>query len=338
MVTDSLMEMDSSDEGLDSEEKKSKKLSGVTPESVVQEASRIGEGARFKDMQELKFALRCWGVWKQRTYSWQKCRKTYRVAVCRYGRKPKPHSNRARNLLHQNKPTPKNGFAGVEARRECMTEEALANPCEWRVRAKVAQDSSVVITVCKLVHTCPAHVHSWRASATAEWLAQILGNRVVNNPTITVNQLQDAFKNEYGRQATYKALWRSREVILDHMMASESTTFLNQCISGLKDPDGRALVEADTGEEPPRKRSRLCSHCRENGHDRRNCPSRRAVTSLRLTLTDEESPSLEVPEKTEVGLYVRAPSYHEGSSDVVAVVPSNSEAQLKPETINTCVS
>ncbi|KAL3687252.1 hypothetical protein R1sor_013561 [Riccia sorocarpa] len=145
-------------------------------------------------------------------------------------------------------PTPRNGFAGVDVLREGMTDEALANSCNWRVRGKVANDTTVVITVCELVHTCPSHLHSWRASATAKWLANVLGNQVINNPSIFVTQLQDVFRNEYGRQTSYKAMWKGKEAIMDHIQGSESSSF--QCIPAfcetLKVLDPGAYAEWET--------------------------------------------------------------------------------------------
>ncbi|KAL3684017.1 hypothetical protein R1sor_002039 [Riccia sorocarpa] len=202
-------------------------------------------------MADFKFALRCWGVLRQRTYTWRKCSKEFQVAVCRYGRKPKPHSRRAQNLFQQTtseRPIPQNGFAGVEAQRECITDEALANPCGWRVRGKVTGDETVIITVCELVHSCPGHLHSWRASATARWLSDVLGNQVVNNTSITVPQLQDVFRNEYGRQSTYMAAWRSKEIIMDHIQGSESSSFqvIPAFCDALKSLDRGAYAEWET--------------------------------------------------------------------------------------------
>ncbi|KAL3690154.1 hypothetical protein R1sor_016463 [Riccia sorocarpa] len=129
-----------------------------------------------------------------------------------------------------------------------MTDEALANPCNWRVRGKVAKDITVVITICELVHTCPSHLHSWRASATAKWLANVLGNQVINNPSISVTQLQDVFRNEYGRHTSYKAMWKGKEAIMDHIQGSESSSF--QCIPAfcdtLKVLDPGAYAELET--------------------------------------------------------------------------------------------
>ncbi|KAL3689537.1 hypothetical protein R1sor_015846 [Riccia sorocarpa] len=154
------------------------------------EAARIAIGAVFKDMAEFKFALRCWGV------------------------------NRQRNF---------------------MNDEAMTNPCGWRVRGKLAKDTTVMITICELVHSCPGHLHSWRTSATAKWLADVLGNHVVNNPSISVMHMQDVFRNEYGRQTTYYSMWRGKEIITDHIHGSESSSF--QCIPASCD----ALKASDQG-------------------------------------------------------------------------------------------
>ncbi|KAL3701284.1 hypothetical protein R1sor_019306 [Riccia sorocarpa] len=200
------------------------------------EAARIAIGAVFKDMAEFKFALRCWGVLRQRTYTWRKCKKTYRVAVCRYGRKPKPHSARTQNFFSERsteRPTPKNGFAGVSRQRNFLSDEAMANPWGCCVRGKLAKDTTVVITICELVHSCPGHLHSWRTSATAKWLADVLGNHVINNPSISVMHMQDVFRNEYGRQTTYYSMWRGKEIITEHIQGSESSSF--QCIPAFCD-------------------------------------------------------------------------------------------------------
>ncbi|KAL3695925.1 hypothetical protein R1sor_010001 [Riccia sorocarpa] len=108
------------------------------------------------------------------------------------------------------RPIPQNGFAGVEAQRECITDEALANPCGWRVRGKVTGDETVIITV--------------------------------------FPQLQDVFRNEYGRQSTYMAAWRSKEIIMDHIQGSESSSFqvIPAFCDTLKSLDRGAYAEWET--------------------------------------------------------------------------------------------
>ncbi|KAL3680149.1 hypothetical protein R1sor_023105 [Riccia sorocarpa] len=121
-------------------------------------------------------------------------------------------------------------------------EEALQNPCPFRIRWKLEKEKTWTITVFASKHVCPSHLHTWRSAADAEWLAEVLTNKVTSNPKIGVGQLRDTFRTEYGRQASYKSAWHGREIVLSHMGGCDAKSFqsISAVCARLKavDPNG----------------------------------------------------------------------------------------------------
>ncbi|KAL3695186.1 hypothetical protein R1sor_009262 [Riccia sorocarpa] len=140
-----------------------------------------------------------------------------------------PEAERPRNFFLQqadSRPVPRNGFCGENGRRlECAGEEALQNPCPFRIRWKLGKEKTWTISVFASKHVYPSHLHTWRSAADAKWLAEVLANKVTSNPKIGVGQLRDTFRAEYGRQASYKSTWHGREIVLNHIGGCDAKSF-----------------------------------------------------------------------------------------------------------------
>ncbi|KAL3694280.1 hypothetical protein R1sor_007931 [Riccia sorocarpa] len=173
--------------------------------------------------------MKAWVVLRQRTFVLKKRHKDCQVAVCRYGHPCRRHPERPRNFFLQqagSRRVPQNGFCGENGRRlECAGEEALQNPCPFRIRWKLDKEKTWTISVLASKHVCPSHLHTWRSAADAKWLAEVLANKVTSNPKIGVGQLRDTFRTEYGRQASYTSTWHGREIVLSHMGGGDAKSF-----------------------------------------------------------------------------------------------------------------
>ncbi|KAL3676026.1 hypothetical protein R1sor_025974 [Riccia sorocarpa] len=204
-------------------------LAGVSPEAVIRASQRIVLGATFVSWKEAMFCMKAWAVLRQRTFVLKKRHKDCQVAVCRYGHPCRRHPERPRNFFLQqagSRRVPQNGFCGENGRRlECAGEEALHNPCPFRIRWKLDKEKTWTISVLASKHVCPSHLHTWRSAADAKWLAKVLANKVTSNPKIGVGQLRDTFCMEYGRQASYKSTWHGREIVLSHMGGGDAKSF-----------------------------------------------------------------------------------------------------------------
>ncbi|KAL3691817.1 hypothetical protein R1sor_005468 [Riccia sorocarpa] len=204
-------------------------LAGVSPEAVIRASRRIVLGATFVSWKEAMFCMKAWTVLRQRTFVLKKRHKDCQVAVCRYGHPCRRHPERPRNFCLQqagSRRVPQNGFCGENGRRlECEGEEALQNPCPFRIRWKLDKEKTWTISVLASKHVCPSHLHTWRSAADAKWLAEVLANKVTSNPKIGVGQLRDTFRTEYGRQASYKSAWHGREIVLSHMGGGDAKSF-----------------------------------------------------------------------------------------------------------------
>ncbi|KAL3694216.1 hypothetical protein R1sor_007867 [Riccia sorocarpa] len=196
-------------------------LAGVSPEAMIRASRRIVLGATFVSWKEAMFCMKAWAILRQRTFLLKKRHSDCQVAVCRYGHPCRRHPERPRNFFLQqagSRPVPQNGFCGENGRRlECVGEEALQNPCSFRIRWKLDKEKTWTISVLASKHVCPSQLHTWRSATDAKWLAEVLANKITSNPKIGVGQLRDTFRTEYGRQASYKSTWHGREIVLSHM-------------------------------------------------------------------------------------------------------------------------
>ncbi|KAL3677408.1 hypothetical protein R1sor_027356 [Riccia sorocarpa] len=59
-------------------------------------------------------------------------------------------------------------------------EEALQNPCPFRIRWKLEKEKTWTLTIFASKHVCPNHLHTWRSAADAKWLAEVLANKISN--------------------------------------------------------------------------------------------------------------------------------------------------------------
>ncbi|KAL3680653.1 hypothetical protein R1sor_023609 [Riccia sorocarpa] len=127
------------------------------------------------------FCIKAWVVLRQRTFLLKKRHSDCQVAVCRYGHPCRRHPERPRNFFLQqagSRHVPQNGFCGENGRRlECAGEEALQNPCPFRIRWKLDKKKTWTISVLASKHVCPSHLHTWRSAADAKWLAEVLANK-----------------------------------------------------------------------------------------------------------------------------------------------------------------